>query len=103
MSRTPFHNALAAISYIVLVASLIYNAQFFVGVEKGIIIPIAFLSLFVFSAAVMGFIFLYQPLQLLLEGQKNEAVTLFLKTVATFAGITIVLVSTWSFLSSMYY
>jgi hypothetical protein len=38
----------------------------------------------------MGYVFLYQPLLLFLDGHKKNAVNLFLQTVAVFAGITAV-------------
>ncbi len=38
-----------------------------------------------FSAASMGYLFLYQPLQLYLEGEKKKSVDLFLKTLGVFA------------------
>ena len=102
MSKNPLLNALCAMLYIVLVASLMFYSPHFEAMEPSVIIPIALLSLFVFSAATMGFIFLYQPLQLFLEGQKKESVNLFLKTLLAFAGTSLVLVSTWFFLSTMY-
>ena len=43
------------------------------------------LSLFVLSAAVMGFLFLSEPLYLLMENQKQEAITFFAKVVGIFA------------------
>jgi len=85
MTKNPIINALAGLLYIVLVVSLLYNASMFMGKEETIFIPIAMLSLFVFSAASMGYIFLYQPLQLFLEGEKKKSVDLFLKTLGVFA------------------
>ncbi len=102
MSKNPFINALCATLYIVLLVSAMFYSPFFGGEQESIIFPIAGLSLFVFSAALMGYIFLYQPLCLFLDGQKKEAVNLFLKTTAFFAGTTLVLVSAWFFLSSVY-
>ncbi len=43
------------------------------------------LSLLVLSVSVMAFLFFYQPVIMLLEGKRQEAVTFFFKTVATFA------------------
>ncbi|MDB5224948.1 MAG: hypothetical protein JWO43_570 [Candidatus Adlerbacteria bacterium] len=62
-------------------------------------IPIAMLSLFVFSASVMSYIFLYQPLQLFLDGEKKKAVDLFLKTLAAFAVCAMVLVAAGLYLT----
>jgi hypothetical protein len=47
-----------------------------------------FVSLFTLSAAVMGYLFLYQPLLLLIDGHKKSAVNLFLQTVAVFGAVT---------------
>jgi hypothetical protein len=52
---------------------------------------IALISLFTLSAAVMGYLFCYQPAQLYFEGKKKDAVRLFLQTVAVFALITVIL------------
>ncbi len=62
------------------------------GKEDNIFMPIAALSLFVFSASSMGYLFLYQPLQLFLDGEKKKSVDLFLKTLATFAASAATLV-----------
>lgn len=88
MTRNPFINASAATLYITIVASVM-----FYGVEHGrpnnsVVVLIVVLSLFTLSAAVMGYLFLYQPLQLYLDGKKKNAINLFLQTVAVFAGIT---------------
>lgn len=54
--------------------------------------PVIFLSIFVLSAAVMGYLFVGEPLQLYLRGERKEAVSFFLKTVASFAIITLVVI-----------
>lgn len=92
MTKNPIVNALAGLLYIVLVVSLIFNAQVIFGNEETILIPIAMLSLFVFSAATMGYFFLYQPLQLYLEGEKKKSVDLFINTLGVFAISTATLV-----------
>ena len=55
-----------------------------------VLIPIAVLSLFVLSAAIMAFIFFYNPAQLFLEGQKQHALELIVKTIGAFACMTLV-------------
>ena len=60
--------------------------------QPTVVIPIAVISLFTLSTAVMGYLFVYSPLQLYLEGEKKKAVNLFLQTVAVFAGITLVII-----------
>ena len=52
--------------------------------------PITALFVLTLSVTVMAFLFFYQPLQFFVEGKKKEAVNLFVKTVGTFAVITVV-------------
>ncbi len=87
MTKNPFYNALAAIAYISLVVTIMNFASRW-ATERGgdnILIPIGILSLFVLSAATMGYIVLYQPITMYLDGQRKEAVSLFWKTIATLA------------------
>lgn len=91
MTKNPFINAAAASIYIVVVATLMSNANKLFGPKDTLLTPIAVLSLFTLSAAVMGYVFLYQPLLLFLDGKKKNAINLFLQTVAAFAGITVVI------------
>lgn len=100
MSTNPFMNALVAAGYISLVVMLMFHMQAFNDQELGIIAPITFLSLFVLSAALMGYLFVYQPVRLLIEGKQAEATKLFLTTVAAFAGITVALILAWLLLST---
>ena len=99
MSKNPFINALAASAYIVCIASLFNYAPKSGIPEDGFIIPIIMLSLFVLSAAMMGYFFVYQPMRLLIENKPKEATKLFLTTVALFACITGLMVSAWLFLT----
>ena len=89
MTKNPYINALIAALYIVVVANMMFFGEKLVAVEETILIPIAVLSLFVFSAAFMGTAFFLQPAQMYLAGMKKEAVSLFVKTLATFAVITV--------------
>src|SRR6185295_13365016 len=88
MTKNPLINALSATLYITLVASVMFYGMKSSGPDNTILIPIAVLSLFTLSAAIMGFIFFYQPLQLFLDGKKKEAADFFLKTVLFFGIIT---------------
>ena len=89
MTKNPFINAVFATLYITLVAVFMFYGSRFFPREDTILAPIAMISLFTLSAAMMGYLFLYQPLQLFLDGHKKNAVNLFLQTVAVFAGITV--------------
>lgn len=88
LDKYPFLNALAAGAYIVALVSLM-NAAGSLTAGKGdsILTGMAMLGLFVLSAAVMGFLFLYQPLRLLVEGHTREAVSFFLRIVGSFAAL----------------
>lgn len=88
MTKNPFLNALAASVYIGLVASIMFYGMQHAPKQDSVAIPIAIISLFTLSAAVMGYLFLYQPIQLFLDGKKKQAVDFFLQTMAAFAGLT---------------
>ena len=87
MSKNPVVNSLAALAYIFLVVSVMnYGGK---TIDDGsLMAPVAFISLFTLSAAVMGYLFCYQPIQLYFENKKKSAVRLFLQTVTIFGGIT---------------
>lgn len=92
MTKNPILNALAAVVYIAAVVSVIYLFAMFDKPDVPIfIIPMAMISLFTLSAAVMGYLFLGQPVQLYLDGDKSHAVRLFLQTVGVFAAITVLI------------
>lgn len=91
MSRNPFFNAGAATIYILIVASVMFYGTKFAGPSNSVIAPIAAISLFTLSAAIMAYVFGYQPALLFLDGKKKEAVNLFLQTVGVFAAVTAVI------------
>src|SRR5436853_4919336 len=79
MTKNPIKNALAALCYIVLIILCVFYApKVFGDVKESILLPIMFLSLFTLSAAVMGYLFLFQPAELYFSGSKKEGVRLFL-------------------------
>ncbi len=89
MSRNPFINALGASAYIGLIVALLnFVSQTQSNKPDTAFAPVAFLSLLTLSAAVMAFLFFYQPLLLFIDGKKKDAVQLFVKTLAVFAGFT---------------
>lgn len=93
MTKNPFLNALAAIAYIIVVASAMFYGSNSAPAEDSVFAPITIISLFTLSAAVMGYIFLAQPVQLYLDDKKKEAVTLFTQTVGVFAGLTVLVLA----------
>lgn len=95
MSRNPFLNALAAVAYIGLIVATFSAARMLDEHSIGLIIPFAFLSLFVFSAALMGYLFLSHPIQLLILGKADVAIRLFVLTMLEFAAIVLVVLVVW--------
>ena len=94
MTPNPLYNAILASGYICLIVLLIfYGLEPVDGSGLDIFIPIVMLSLFVLSAAVMGYLFVFQSAVLYLEGKHKEAVAFFLKTAGIFALITLALFS----------
>jgi len=82
----PFLHALAAALYIVIIVFVVNAVTSALKSEnETIIIPMTMLGLFVLSAAVMGFLFLSEPLILLMANKKREAVVFFVKVVGFFA------------------
>jgi hypothetical protein len=91
MTNSPYANAVFAVFYIVFIVNVM---QVIVSVAKddaggGVLIPMAMLSLFVLSAAIMAYLFALEPLRMYLDGRKQEAVTFFVKTIGTFSCFTL--------------
>lgn len=91
MTKNPILNALAAVIYIIFVASIMFYGTQRTGPVNNVMVPVAVVSLFTLSAAVMGYLFGYQPFMLYFDGKKKEAVNLFLKTVAVFGAVTLII------------
>jgi hypothetical protein len=89
MTKNPFYNALAALVYIITVVLGMNYISSIQTNESEYIMPIIMLSLLVLSVSVMAYIFGYQPLVLFLDDKRKEAISLFLKTVGIFGGITL--------------
>lgn len=85
MTKNPLINAISAIMYIFLVATVMNGLMRYAPKEDGVWAPVLALSMFTLSAAVMGYIFVLQPIQLYLDGKKKEGVRLFVQTVGVFA------------------
>ena len=92
MTKNPFYNALAALVYIIAIVLGMTYMPTIQTTTDDFIMPIIMLSLLTLSVAIMAYIFGYQPLVLFLDNKKKEGVSLFLKTVGIFGGITSVMV-----------
>jgi hypothetical protein len=89
MQANPYAYAVAALSYIAVVALFMrFIETLRHDTPDTLVDGMGFLSLFVLSVATMAFLFFYQPVVLLLEHKKREAVTFFLKTLFTFGAST---------------
>jgi hypothetical protein len=88
MTKKPLLNGIAAFTYIVLIASVMNFGTKMANKPDTLVAPIAIISLFTMSAAVMGYIFCYQPFQLYFDGHKKDAVKLFLQTTLVFSVLT---------------
>ncbi len=89
MTKNPFYNALFAIAYImVLITCLFFVSASRMGQQESIFTAMGMLALLVFSVALMAYLFFYQPVLMLIEGQREKAVKLFLQTVGIFAVAT---------------
>lgn len=89
MKINPLTNALAAGVYILAVVGIIYALQS-PNTPDTILAPIFLLSLFTLSAAVMAFLFFYQPLKLYFDNHRKEALVYFMKTVCYFAVMVLI-------------
>ncbi len=91
---SPLRNAILAALYIVGIVSVISSFEKFFGqTEDTIMAPMVMLSLLVLSVAIMGYLFVYEPLRLYLDGRKEEALPFFGKTIGIFAVCALIFVA----------
>ncbi len=90
MTKNPLLNALSAAFYIAAIGLLMDWGTKRVAPVDNVLAPIAMISLFTLSAAAMGYVFLYTPGMLYMDGKKKAAVNLFLQTIWIFGIITAV-------------
>ena len=89
--KTALVNALATTAYIVAVATFMYfSSEIKVGRANAFLAPIAVLLLFVFSAALTGFLIFGKPALMYIDGKKKEALSLLTYTLSFLSIITLV-------------
>ena len=92
--KNPYLSAAAASAYICAFALFIIARQ--PPIEHTVVpilVPVVMLSLLVLSVSVMAFLFFYQPLVLILDGKREEALHYFAHMVGTFAAVTAVILA----------
>lgn len=92
ITKYAFIDAIATAIYIIIIASGVYlTGQGVIKVsEPNLLIPIAMLMLFVFSAALTCSLIFGRPILWYLDGRKKEALSLLFYTLGIFLALTIV-------------
>lgn len=85
-------NAAGTLLYVFLVTLVIRNGETIFGKMTNWVGPIAFLLLFVLSAAVTGALVLGRPIWWYLAGDKKDSVKLFGATLAWLAGFLLIFI-----------
>ena len=83
-------NALGTAAYIVLAVLIISNIERLLGQEENILMPISALMFFVLSAATTGSLVLGKPIMMYFNGEKSDAVRMFIYTVGWLALFTVI-------------
>ena len=74
-------STLGVVVYVLLIASIFTVGKDIFGPMPGLFGPFVFLLLFVLSAAIVGSLIFGKPALLFLDGQKKEALAMFLYTI----------------------
>ena len=94
MTKNPIINAVSASVYIALIVTLMNFISKTLGSKPdSAFAPIVFLSVLTLSVSIMAYLFFYQPLLLVLDGKKKQAIHLFIQTIGAFGAITITVVA----------
>lgn len=82
-------NALGVAGYTVIIASIMQYGETIFGKMNNLLGPATFLLLFVLSAAIVGALILGRPVIMYLDGQKKDAIKMFVRTVLWLVIITL--------------
>mgnify|MGYP003392708374 CR=1 FL=1 len=75
-------NTVGVVLYIALVAWFMTNAENFSSqMPHSILVPMVFLTLFVFSAAVVGLLIFGRPIYMFMNGSKKESLAMLSYTI----------------------
>ena len=93
MKWNPYINGIAAVAYVWGLGLLINHiSSLHHDTPDNITGTITAFSLFIFTGAVLAFLFFYRPVMLLIERRPHEALIFFLKTLGLFGITTIIMV-----------
>jgi hypothetical protein len=91
--KTALAYSLLTTLYVIAVGSFMYlGAIIKIGKANTFLVPIAMLMLFVFSAALTGFLVVGKPVQFYIDGKKKEALSLLLYTLLFLFIFTIIFI-----------
>jgi hypothetical protein len=88
--KQAFINSLLTSLYIVAVGLFLYYGTLFKIGRNSFVTPIAFLFLFVFSAAITSYLLMGMPARMYVDGKKKEALSLVTYTLGFFFAFTLV-------------
>ncbi|MFH0979841.1 MAG: hypothetical protein V1803_02760 [Candidatus Roizmanbacteria bacterium] len=92
--KNAFVNAFGTAMYITLVGGFMYFGTLIkIGRKNTFLAPIAMLLLFVFSAALTGYLIFGKPALLYIDGKKKDALSLLTYTLIFFFIITFIVLS----------
>ncbi len=86
-------NSAATVVYVVAVAWFMSSASAIFGDQKSLLMPVAFLLLFVVSALITGTLVLGQPILTFMQGKKTEALEIMAWTIAWLVIWTIIAIT----------
>lgn len=78
--RLGFYQSLSLAIYCTAIGTFFWNADKIFGKKPSHFAPVAFLTLFLFSALTCGLIVFYNPYRMFFEGKKKDAADLVLAT-----------------------
>lgn len=89
--KNPYLSAVTAFVYVLGVAAFLQSTSTLFGAPPAVVGVALMLSVLVFSVALMGFLFFFTPLCLVVQQQYEASALFFLKTLGTFGVLTVLL------------
>lgn len=103
INKKALTGSIATAAYIILVVLFMQYMQVYAPKPDNVLVPIAMLLLFVFSAAFVGVLIFGKPVMMYLDGKKKEAVLLLGYTLVILLIITLMtFVLLWIYFSLIF-